>query len=95
MYTYLMSLSIFIIYNLKDNQAQNINLPSASTRRDVTMAIRIAIAPILSGTIFTIYAKNKNYYKTNSGSREKNTQLLRSAFDTINNILANYKTDVK
>ena len=71
MYTYLMSLSIFIIYNLKDNQAQNINLPSASTRRDVTMAIRIAIAPIRSGTIFTIYAKNKNYYKTNSGSREK------------------------
>ena len=66
-----MSLSIFIIYNLKDNQAQNINLPSASTRRDVTMAIRIAIAPIRSGTIFTIYAKNKNYYKTNSGSREK------------------------
>ena len=90
MYTYLMSLSIFILYNLKDNQAQNINLPSASTRRDVTMAIRIAIAPIRSGTIFTIYAKNKNYYKTNSGSRE-----LRSAFDTINNILANYKTDVK
>ena len=89
MYTYLMSLSILYTIS-KDNQAQNINLPSASTRHDVTMAIRIAIAPIRSGTIFTIYAKNKNYYKTNSGSRE-----LRSAFDTINNILANYKTDVK
>ena len=65
-------MSLSILYTiLKDNQAQNINLPSASTRRDVTMAIRIAIAPIRSGTIFTIYAKNKNYYKTNSGSREK------------------------
>ena len=27
--------------------------------------------------------------------KHKNTQFLRSAFDTINDILANYKTDVK
>ena len=42
------------------NKVQNINLPFASTRCNVAMAISIAIASMRSRTIFDIYAKNKN-----------------------------------
>ena len=46
------------------NEIQNINLPFASTRCNVPMAISIAIASIRSRTIFDIYAKEQKYYNT-------------------------------
>ena len=50
-----------ILYSvLYVNKVQNINLPFASTRCNVAMAISIAIASMRSRTIFDIYAKNKN-----------------------------------